>query len=73
MPEDLNAFAKCSSCRKPIPYGGKYLKCTVSTCNRKRLPLYFCSAGCWDAHLPEARHRSAAYTEERAPGRPRVG
>jgi hypothetical protein len=24
----------------------------VSTCNRKRTALYFCSVTCWDAHLP---------------------
>ncbi|HEY6725466.1 MAG TPA: hypothetical protein VI197_15630 [Polyangiaceae bacterium] len=31
----------------------------MSTCNRKRLELYFCSVPCWDAHVPEARHRDA--------------
>lgn len=62
-------FGKCSMCKKDIPNGGKYLLCTVSTCNKRRLPLYFCSPGCWDAHLPEARHRSAGYTEEKAPPR----
>jgi hypothetical protein len=57
-------FALCSVCRKEIPLGGKVYKCTVSTCNRKRFPLYFCSPACWDAHLPEARHRDPAYIEE---------
>ena len=59
-----NVFGVCSVCRKEILVGGKVLKCTVSTCNRKRFPLYFCSASCWDAHLPEARHRDPAYIEE---------
>jgi len=26
--------------------------------------LVFCSASCWDSHLPGARHRSAYFTEE---------
>jgi hypothetical protein len=58
------AFAVCSTCRKEIPWGSKWIRCDVSTCNRKRMPLYFCSPGCWDAHLPEARHRDPGYTEE---------
>lgn len=59
-----NTFALCSVCRKEIPLGAKLFKCTVSTCNRKRFPLYFCSPACWDQHLPEARHRDPGYTEE---------
>ena len=70
MPEDqVSGFAKCSICRKAIAFGAKYLLCTVSTCNSKRLPLFFCSSSCWDAHLPGARHRDPGYTEERAPSR----
>jgi hypothetical protein len=60
----MAAFAVCSTCRKEIPLGGKWIRCDVSTCNRKRMPLYFCSPGCWDAHLPDARHRDPGYTEE---------
>lgn len=57
-------FALCSVCRKEIPVGAPLVKCTVSTCNRKRFPLYFCSPSCWDAHLPEAHHRDPGYVEE---------
>jgi len=66
---DDSAFRLCSSCRKPIPYLSAYYACSVSTCNRKRTGLYFCSVACWDAHLPEARHREAWAEERRAPSR----
>jgi hypothetical protein len=59
----------CSSCRKDIAFGATYYACSVSTCNRKRLPLFFCSIECWDAHLPEARHRDAWAEEKSAPAR----
>ncbi|MEO8215161.1 MAG: hypothetical protein ABI560_18320, partial [Myxococcales bacterium] len=54
----------CSMCRKPIAVGGKVIRCSVSTCNSGRVKLVFCSAGCWDSHLPTARHRSAYFVEE---------
>ncbi len=57
-------FSVCSMCRKEILVGDRLLRCETSTCNRKRNPLFFCSPGCWDAHLPDARHRDPAYTEE---------
>lgn len=59
MPE---LFAKCCMCGKPLHQGDSYVRCTVSACNSGRLKLVFCSAGCWDAHLPTARHRKAAFT-----------
>lgn len=60
----------CSSCKSPIAFGQRYWECSVSTCNRSRLPLFFCKVSCWDAHLPEARHRSSASAiEKRAPSR----
>lgn len=60
-------FRVCSICRTPIPFSARYYRCSVSTCNRARLALYFCSVACWDAHLPEARHRDAWAEEARAP------
>lgn len=57
----------CSVCRKPIFFGQTYYACSVSTCSRKRTAFYFCSVACWDAHLPEARHREAWAEEKRAP------
>jgi LSD1 subclass zinc finger protein len=59
-------FAVCSMCRKPIAYGAKYIRCSVTACNAGRMKLVFCTPSCWDAHLPTARHRSASYIEETA-------
>ena len=71
---DVNApsdtfFRVCSTCKKPLPFGERYYRCSVSTCNRPRTALYFCSVACWDAHVPEARHRDAWAEEVRAPTR----
>lgn len=60
-------FRLCSTCKKTIDFGADYFRCSVSTCNRKRLELYFCSVPCWDAHVPEARHRDAWAEPARAP------
>jgi hypothetical protein len=52
-------FKLCSECKKPIAFSAAYYRCSVSTCNRKRLGLFFCSLPCWDAHVPMMRHRDA--------------
>jgi hypothetical protein len=62
-------FRVCSTCKTPIAFGARYYRCSVSTCNRPRTALYFCSLPCWDAHVPEARHRDAWAEETRAPSR----
>lgn len=62
-------FRVCSTCKKPIAFAERYYRCSVSTCNRPRTALYFCSVPCWDAHVPEARHRDAWAEETRAPTR----
>ena len=59
----------CSTCRKELPFQEIYWVCSVSTCNRKKMPLTFCSVACWDAHLPTMRHRDAWTEERRAPTR----
>lgn len=59
----------CSICRTPIPFEGTYWRCSVSTCNRSRTALSFCSVACWDAHVPTMRHRDAWAEEARAPSR----
>jgi hypothetical protein len=56
--------AVCSTCRHPIRVGDRLVRCSVSACNAGRMKLAFCSPACWDAHLPTARHRSAAYLED---------
>lgn len=66
---ETNDWKKCSSCKKPIPFGGKYWVCNVSTCNTKRLGLAFCSVPCWDGHVPMVRHRDSWSIEKVAPTR----
>lgn len=66
---DADAWKVCSICRKPIGYGTQYFSCSVSTCKSKRTGLFFCSLPCFEAHLPEMRHRDAWAEQERAPTR----
>jgi len=60
-------WRKCNSCKKPIAYRATYWTCNVSTCNRKRTGLFFCSVSCWDAHLPIVNHRESWAEEHQAP------
>ena len=62
-------FRQCTTCKKPIAFGADYLQCSVSTCNRNKLAQFFCTLPCWDAHLPEARHRDAWAEPMKAPTR----
>jgi hypothetical protein len=54
----------CSTCKKPLAWGARYYKCSVSTCNSGRFQLVFCSVGCWDAHNPGMSHRSGTWAVE---------
>ncbi len=63
------AWMRCTECRTDIAYGAVYWQCSVSTCNRSRMPLYFCSVVCWDSHLSTVRHRDAGAVEVRAPSK----
>jgi len=63
-------YSRCSVCKGEIKWGAAWYKCTVSTCNRTRVALQFCSTDCWDSHLPEARHRDPGFQEMRAPHQP---
>lgn len=62
-------FRQCSICKKSIAFEHAYYECSVSTCNRKRNPLFFCSVECWDAHVPMMRHRDAWAVATRSPTR----
>jgi hypothetical protein len=62
-------FKLCSECKRPIAFAADYYRCSVSTCNRKRTGLYFCSVSCWDAHVPMMRHRDAWAEPVKAPTR----
>ncbi|MBL7716115.1 MAG: hypothetical protein JNL01_11680 [Bdellovibrionales bacterium] len=63
----MSVWKPCNICKKPLNYGSDVWVCNVSTCNRKRVGLVFCSVTCWDAHLPEARHRESWAEERKAP------
>lgn len=63
-------WRRCSACKKPIALGAKYWVCNVSTCNRKRTGLVFCTLDCWEVHLPTAKHRKSWALERVAPTRP---
>lgn len=63
-------WRKCSTCKKPIEGGGKYYVCSVSTCNGQRTGYVFCSVGCFESHVPGARHKDAYAVEEVAPKTP---
>ena len=67
MRESDRGWRPCSACKKPIGFGDTYWMCSVSTCQRKRTALHFCSVSCWEVHLPVARHREAWAEEYRAP------
>ena len=70
MAEAPATWRHCSRCKTPIPCGSTYLVCSVSTCNRARTGLVFCSLDCWDAHVPVAGHRDAHAEELTAPATP---
>ena len=67
MTDQPRHFRLCSSCKAPLSFSQMYYVCSVSTCNRKRTGLTFCSMPCYDAHLPEMRHRSSWAEEAQAP------
>ena len=60
-------WRRCSACKQPIAFSSTYWVCGVSTCNRERTGLVFCSARCWEVHLPSANHRDAWCVEKTAP------
>jgi hypothetical protein len=70
---DPGTWRRCSACKQPIALGGKYWVCNVSTCNRARTALAFCSLTCWEVHLPEAHHRESWALERTAPRTPEPG
>ena len=67
--ETRSYFRLCSSCKKELPFESTFYRCSVSTCNRARMPLTFCSVACFEAHVPVIRHREAWAEEDIAPTR----
>src|SRR5262245_8174811 len=66
-PAEEGTWKHCNMCKSPIAFQAEYFVCSVSTCNRKRTGLNFCSLPCFEAHLPTARHRDAWAERETAP------
>lgn len=64
---EASVWKPCSACKKPIAHGALYYVCNVSTCNRARTGLRFCTVSCWEVHLPVARHRESWAEERKAP------
>ena len=62
-------WLKCSACKNPISYGATHWVCSVSTCNRSRTRLVFCTVSCWDSHVAMLRHRDAWAVEAKAPSK----
>jgi hypothetical protein len=60
-------WRRCSACKSPILLNADYWVCSVSTCNRNRTGLAFCTVSCWEVHLPVANHREAWAVEKTAP------
>ena len=58
---------RCSACKRDIAFGAVHWVCSVSTCNKARMKLVFCSVACWDSHVAMLRHRDAWAVEARAP------
>ena len=56
---NLEYWKKFNSCKKQINYQDNYWVCNVSSCNKKRTGLVFCSVSCWDAHIPLMNHRES--------------
>jgi hypothetical protein len=66
---DDQVWQRCSACKKDIRYNAAHWVCSVSTCNRNRTKLVFCSVVCWDSHVAILRHRDAWAVEARAPSK----
>ncbi|MGE3262354.1 MAG: hypothetical protein AB7K68_11290 [Bacteriovoracia bacterium] len=65
----MEAWRKCSSCKKDVGFESNYWACNVSTCNRSRTFLVFCTVSCWDAHLGMLRHRDSWALEMKSPSK----
>lgn len=65
----MSYWRKCTTCKKEIGFSTVYWICSVSTCNRQRTGLVFCSVSCCDAHIPVMNHKDAGAIEKRSPSR----
>ena len=65
-------WRRCSTCKSKLNFNTDYWVCNVSTCNRKRTGLVFCTVECWDAHNPMMNHRESWAEERTAPSKESV-
>ncbi|HVV88331.1 MAG TPA: hypothetical protein VHE35_35055 [Kofleriaceae bacterium] len=65
----MEAWSRCSACKRDIGFGAVHWVCSVSTCNRRNTDYTFCSVACWDSHVATLRHRDAWAVEAKAPTR----
>jgi hypothetical protein len=63
----MSEWRKCTTCKKSIEFNQDFHICNVTTCQKKRAGLVFCSVECWDAHLPVLRHKEAWAIDRKAP------
>jgi hypothetical protein len=63
----MNEWLKCSACKQSLAFSALHWVCSVSTCNRNRTRLVFCSVACWDSHVAVLRHREAWAVEATSP------
>jgi hypothetical protein len=69
MSTEASSWRRCSTCKSDIDFQQLYWVCNVSTCNRKRTGVIFCSVSCWEAHVPVMRHRESWAVEKTSPTR----
>ncbi len=60
-------WRRCSACKEWIGFAKLHWVCSVSTCNRKRTGMVFCTSDCWEVHLPTMNHREAWAVERTSP------
>lgn len=65
--EEASRWRRCSACKEPIGFAALHWVCSVSTCNRKRTGMVFCTPDCWEVHLPTMNHREAWAVEKTSP------
>jgi len=69
MSTEASRWRRCSTCKNDIDFHQLHWVCNVSTCNRKRTGMVFCSVSCWEAHVPVMRHRESWAVEKTSPTR----
>ena len=64
---EAEGWRRCSACKEWMGFAKLHWVCSVSTCNRKRTGMVFCTPDCWEVHLPIMNHREAWAVEKISP------